>query len=105
MLCPHGTFPFLLSPFSPYSMMEMMGADIDKDFEKESSFIQGIKGFEDNISVRSLLTYKISVGVKGNYAVKKMPFTAVMNRSFILLPEQPMRLAMLIHVSVFSSIR
>ena len=81
----------LLSPFSPYSMMEMMGADIDKDFEKESSFIQGIKGFEDNISVRSLLTYKISVGVKGNYAVKKMPFTAVMNRSFILLPEQPMR--------------
>ena len=30
-------------------------------------------------------------GMKGNYAVKKMPFTAVMNRSFILLPEQPMR--------------
>ena len=37
-----------LSPFSPYSMMEMMGADISKDFEKESSFIQGVKGFEDN---------------------------------------------------------
>ena len=80
-----------LSPFSPYSMMEMMGADISKDFEKESSFIQGVKGFEDNVSIRSLLTYKISVGMKGNYAVKKMPFTAVMNRSFILLPEQPMR--------------
>ena len=29
--------------------------------------------------------------MKGNYAVKKMLFTAVMNRSFILLPEQPMR--------------
>ena len=80
-----------LSPFSPYSMMEMMGADISKDFEKESSFIQGVKGFEDNVSIRSLLTYKISVGMKGNYAVKKMPFTAVINRSFILLPEQPMR--------------
>ena len=80
-----------LSPFSPYSMMEMMGADISKDFEKESSFVQGVKGFEDNVSIRSLLTYKISVGMKGNYAVKKMPFTAVMNRSFILLPEQPMR--------------
>lgn len=80
-----------LSPFSPYSMIEMMGADIDKDFQKESSFIQGIKGFEDNISIRSLLTYTVSVGAGGNYAVKKMPFSAVMNRSFILLPEKPMR--------------
>ena len=53
-----------LSPFSPYSMMEMMGADISKDVEKESSFIQGVKGFEDNVSIRSLLTYKISVGMK-----------------------------------------
>ena len=71
-----------LSPFSPYSMMEMMGADISKDFEKESSFVQGVKGFEDNVSIRSLLTYKISVGMKGNYAVKKMPFTAVMKIRF-----------------------
>ena len=80
-----------LSPFSPYSVMEMMGASIDKDFEKENSFILGVKAFEDNVSIRSSLTYKISVGSKGSYAVKKMPFTAVMNRSFILLPEQPMR--------------
>ena len=81
----------MLSPFSPYSLIEMMGANIDKNFEKESSFIQGIKGFEDNVSVRSLLTYKVSVGAKGSYAVKNMPFSAVMNRSFILLPEKPMR--------------
>lgn len=60
----------MLSPFSPYSLIEMMGGNIDKNFEKESSFIQGIKGFEDNVSVRSLLTYKVSVGVKGGYAVK-----------------------------------
>ncbi len=80
-----------LSPFSPYSMMEMMGVSIDKDFEKDNSFILGVKAFDDNVSVRSSLTYKISVGSKGNYAVKKMPFTAVMTRSFILLPEQPMR--------------
>lgn len=81
----------MLSPFSPYSLIEMMGGSVDKNFEKESSFIQGIKGFEDNISVRSLLTYKVSVGAKGSYAVKNMPFSAVMNRSFILLPEKPMR--------------
>lgn len=80
-----------LSPFSPYSTIEMTGADIDKNFQKESSFIQGIKGFEDNVSVRSLLTYTVSVGSGGSYAVKNMPFTAVMNRSFILLPEKPMR--------------
>ncbi len=81
----------MLSPFSPYSLIEMMGGSIDKNFEKESSFIQGIKGFEDNICVRSLLTYKVSVGAKGSYAIKNMPFSAVMNRSFILLPEKPMR--------------
>lgn len=81
----------MLSPFSPYSMIEMMGGSIDKNFEKESSFIQGIKGFEDNISVRSLLTYKVSISAKGSSVVKNMPFSAVMNRSFILLPEKPMR--------------
>ena len=81
----------MLSPFSPYSLLEMSGASIDKNFQKESSFIQGIKGFEDNVSIRSLLTYTVSVSMGGNYAVKDMPFTAVMNRSFILLPEKPMR--------------
>ena len=80
-----------LSPFSPYSMFEAMGANVDSDFEKDNSFITAIKAFEDNISVRSSMTYKVSVGAGGSYAVKKMPFTAVMNRSFILLPEQPMR--------------
>ena len=93
----------MLSPFSPYSQIEMAGASIDKNFEKESSFIQGVKGFEDNISIRSLLTYKVSIGSRGSYAVKNMPFSAVMNRSFILLPEQPMRFVMPIRVSVFSS--
>ena len=62
----------MLSPFSPYSLIEMMGGSIDKNFEKESSFIQGIKGFEDNICVRSLLTYKVSVGAKGSYAIKNL---------------------------------
>ncbi len=60
-----------LSPFSPYSMMEMMGADISKDFGEGKLIYSGVKGFEDNVSIRSLLTYKISVGMKGNYAVKK----------------------------------
>lgn len=81
----------MLSPFSPYSMIEMTGASLDKNFEKESSFIQGVKGFEDNISVRSLLTYKVSISANGSSVVKNMPFSAVVNRSFILLPEKPMR--------------
>lgn len=80
-----------LSPFSPYSKMEMMGATVSGDFQRESSFIHGVKAFEDNVSIRSLMTYKVSVSAKGNYAVKDMPFSAVMNRSIVLLPEQPMR--------------
>ena len=80
-----------LTPFSPYSAFEMMGATIDKDFERESSFLDRIKAFPDNVSIRSLLTYKVSVGAGGSYAVRKMPFSAMVNRTFILLPEKPMR--------------
>lgn len=80
-----------MPPFSPYSPIEAMGADISKSFEKENSQILKIKAFADNISVQSSLTYKVSVGSGGSYAVRDMPFTTVLTRSFILLPEEPMR--------------
>ncbi len=46
----------------------------------------------------------MSVGTKGSYAVKNMPFSAVMNRSFILLPENRCAIVMPIRVLVFSNI-
>lgn len=81
----------MLSPFSPYSAVAGSGATVDKDFQKDNSFITMLKAFPDNVSVRSLLTYDISVRVGSSYAIKKMPFTAEMDRSFILLPEKAAR--------------
>lgn len=80
-----------MDPFSPYSPIAAMGADVDRDFERENSQILKIKAFPDNVSVQSALTYSVSVGKDGNYALKDMPFTAVLTRTFILLPEEPMR--------------
>lgn len=80
-----------MDPFSPYSPLAAMGADIDRDFVRENSQILKIKAFGDNVSVQSSLSYTVSVGKGGNYALKDMPFTAVLTRTFVLLPEQPMR--------------
>lgn len=76
-----------LPPFSPYSAMEMMGVSVDKDFDKDNSRIGEFAAFEDNITIRSTLNYKVSI--KG--AVKSMPFTTDLTRSIVLLPSEIMR--------------
>ena len=50
-----------------------------------------IKSFDDNLSIRSSLTYNVTVSSMGVTYIKQMPFTAVLTRSIILLPEKPMR--------------
>ena len=76
-----------LPPFSPYSMLASLDIDIQKSFERDNSQIINIKAFEDNVSVQSSLTY--NVDIPG--AISDLPFTTVLTRSFILLPEEPMR--------------
>lgn len=76
-----------MHPFSPYAIA--LGRRwIEKEFKKNNSFITDIKAFEDNVSVRSSLGYVVSLRDKQYYYLYKVPFTAVMTRSFILLPEK-----------------
>ena len=80
-----------MSPFSPYSAMSSEDMTLQKEFKKEISHVQKIKAFSDNVGIQSSLTYSVSVRDRKYYYVYKMPFTAVLTRSLILLPENPMR--------------
>jgi hypothetical protein len=78
-----------LSPFDKYSMNTLSGSkERTETFEKDKSFIEGIKAFSDNISVRSSLSYKYTISGRG-LKYKNVPFTASVVRSIILLDSIP----------------
>lgn len=80
-----------LSPFSPYAPITGGRRRLEKEFVKKNSFIGEIKAFEDNFSIRSSLNYLVTVRNQERVLFQKVPFTTVMTRSFVLLPEEPMR--------------
>lgn len=80
-----------LSPFSAYAPITWGGRWLVKDFKKDKSQLGKVKAFADNVSVQTSLSYEVNVRDGSYYYVYKMPFTSLMTRSFILLPEEPMR--------------
>lgn len=71
-----------LTPFAQNPLLLALGIPGKKyKLETERSFIQSVKSFEKNLDVRSMLTY-----TEGNNI-----YSILVNRSMILLPEQPMR--------------
>lgn len=83
-----------MSPFSNFTPFAMMGANVSKNFEKEKSSLKDIKSYEDNVSIQSQLAYLVTVSrpVTGEKIIDNKPFTVVMTRSIILLPETPLRM-------------
>lgn len=80
-----------ISPFSSFSPIAY-GNTVEKNFHADRSKVDGVKAFADNVSIRSTLTYTVSVrGPKGEVYINQLPFTVVMTRSIVLLPENPMR--------------
>ena len=82
-----------LGPFTPWMPILSMSRDMrmEKQFKNQQSRVGTVKAFDDNFSVQSSLTYEMSVRDNWFYYIYKLPFTAVMTRSFVLLPEEPMR--------------
>ena len=80
-----------LNPFSKYAPIMAGRRRLEKVFRKKDSYIDAIKSFEDNFSIRTSLTYQVTVRDQDRVYFDKSPFTAVMTRSFLLLPEDPMR--------------
>lgn len=83
-----------LDPFSPFSVASGGGQrQIDKSYNRDKSMIAGIKAFSDNVSIQSLLSYMAGIRQDPRNPQPpqpRRPFTALMTRSIVLLPEVPM---------------
>lgn len=85
-----------LDPFSPWMpiLWQYGGgeeAQLEKEFKQEYTQLGRVAAYENNVSVQTSLTYDVSVQAQQWYWIYKMPFTALMTRTFLLLPETPMR--------------
>lgn len=77
-----------LSPFDRFSYNTSDRKKRSETFRKSESFIEDVKAFDDNVSVKSSLSYKYTLPDKGvNY--KDLPFTASVTRSILLLDSIP----------------
>lgn len=61
-------------------------------FKKEGSAIDQIKAFEDNVTIKSYLSYSVSASLLGLVQLKKdEPMTVKVTRTILRLPEESMR--------------
>ena len=76
-----------LSPFDKYSQHTLSGRLKRKEsFEKEKSYVTGIKSFSDNVSVSSSLNYRVTISERG---LRDVPVTIAATRSILLLDSLP----------------
>ncbi|KIO44140.1 MULTISPECIES: zinc-dependent metalloprotease [Sanguibacteroides] len=83
-----------LDPFSPWMPILMeywRDARLEKEFQQAHTQIGKISAFENNVNVQTSFTYTVSINADNWYWLYKMPYTATMSRTFLLLPEKPMR--------------
>ena len=76
-----------LAPFSSGGGM----VEITAVFNSAGSILDGIKAFDDNVTVKSYLSYSVSAKMMGMFIVKKNePLTVKATRTLLLLPEEKM---------------
>ena len=64
---------------------------VSSSFKKEGSYLDAIKAFDDNLSVKTVMSYSVSMSLMGMMTlVDNYPFTATVTRSILLLPEEAM---------------
>lgn len=80
-----------MGPFSPYGLYKMYGAKGTPIYQSDKSFLDECKAFEQNITIKSYLTYKYSLTLKNMTIVEDELLTARMTRSLILLDSIPYR--------------
>lgn len=80
-----------LSPFG-LGMMINPRYSFDKKFKRKHSFIDDFKAFDDNLTIKSHLSYDYTLkNSRGQTLVNGEPLTVVMTRTLLLLPEEPIR--------------
>ena len=79
-----------MTPFDPYGQNLYYGqVTRTASYQSDKSFLGEIKAFSDNVVIRSHLSYTYSLRAGRNVIASDVPFTAVMTRSIVLLPEEP----------------
>lgn len=61
------------------------------DFRREASGLDEIKSFDDNLVVKSYMTYKVTLGFLFFTLAENLPVTGKVTRSLVLLPEDKMQ--------------
>lgn len=82
-----------LSAISPYALNSYYGNIIRTgEVVRDQCYFTSARGYEDNISSSITLSYKMNARFWGMFEVyRNKPYTAVMNRTLMLLPQNPMR--------------
>lgn len=75
----------LISAIDPRSESKLMLRGVNYRLVDDLSSLEDVKAFENNVSVKSRLTYNSKVNIYNRYT------TAVVTRTLALLPEKPMR--------------
>ena len=75
--------------FLPTTIMGLI--QLNAVFNKDGVALGEIKAFDDNLSVKSMLSYKVSLKFMSFSFLDNMPLTATVTRSLLLLPEEKMR--------------
>lgn len=87
--------PLFMSDFAPLSAIPSKssgGISVSATYNPKMSHMGEIKAFEDNVSVRSWLSYKVNSSVLGLLTLKKnQPTSVLATRTILLLPEEPAR--------------
>ncbi|MDD4638520.1 MAG: zinc-dependent metalloprotease [Bacteroidales bacterium] len=95
-----------ITPFDRNSLNTYLG-ERTYNFQKERSFIVDFKSFNDNISVKSALSYNITINNRKTGVVYlNKPYTVMVTRSFLLLDEIPYDFRIADYrIGVFNSVR
>ena len=81
-----------MSPFDTQSLYNMVGYKRTESFQSDKSFLGEFKSFEDNVTIKSHLSYTYTLTTPdGKEVAKDVPFTAILTRSIILLKDEPYR--------------
>ncbi len=84
---------YIMGPFSSNSpALGYGGRQFSKEFQKDRCYIRNIRSYDDNFSIESSMSYLVTVKDKTRTYMDGQPFTAVLSRSFMLLPEERMEI-------------
>lgn len=93
---------------SPFDDVALIGRVVRREiFKPNNSFALGVKAFEDNVSITSLLSYTYTLSSStGGVIEQDVPFSAEMTRSIVLLKKEPYRPRLADYrIGVFNTVR